>query len=80
MDSRFTTYINVTDEEVWIKIFELLTSESQIEIDRSNKEVVINDLGEREFLIKGFGGIEIASAMVAENEDNILYWSIYKEV
>ena len=80
MPSKFTVKSDATDDEVWNKILETLTSDERNEADRSISDVHEPYLGCKEIIVKTTKNSNIAYASISEIRQDEIDWSVYKEI
>ena len=68
-----------SDEEIWIKILEVLTPVEKLEANRSKSEFNDPYMGGKEIIIKRFDESDIAVALLSEVKADGDEWAIYRE-
>ena len=78
--SKFSVPPFASDDEIWIKILEVLTPSEQVEASRLKSE--FNDLymGGREIIVKRFDLSDIVVALLSEVTADGDEWAIYREL
>ena len=77
--SKFSVKPNATDEEIWCKILDTLTSEENQEVDRLVSEIVEPYFGAKEITIRRSDKSIIAFASLSEMNQEDCEWAVYKE-
>ena len=77
--SKFSVPPFASDEEIWIKILEVLTPVEKLEADRSKSEFNDPYMGGKEIIIKRFDESDIAVALLSEVKADGDEWAIYRE-
>ncbi len=77
--SKFSVPPFATDDEIWIKILEVLTPFEEREADRSKSEFNDPYMGGKEIVVKRFDGSNIAVALLSEVKAEGDEWAIYRE-
>ncbi len=77
--SKFSVSPFASDDEIWIKILEVLTPIEKLDADRSKS--VFNDpyMGGKEIIVKRFDESDIAVALLSEVKSDGDEWAIYRE-
>ena len=78
--SKFSVPPFASDDEVWIKILEVLSPSEQLEADRSKSEFNYPYIGGKEIIVKRLDQSEIAVALLSEVTPEGDEWAIYKEI
>ena len=78
--SKFSLPPFASDDEIWIKILELLTPTEQIEANRSKSEFNDPYMGGKEIIVKRSDQSDIAVALLSEVTADGDEWAIYREV
>ncbi len=78
--SKFTVPPFASDDEIWIKILELLTPSEQIQANRSKSEFNDPYMGGKEIIVKRTDQSEIAVALLTEVTSDGDKWAIYREI
>ena len=78
--SKFSVPPFSSDDEIWIKILEVLTPSEQLEADRSKSEFNDPYIGGKEIIIKRSDQSDIAVALLSEVTSNGDEWAIYREI
>ncbi len=78
--SKFSVPPFALDDEIWIKILELLTPTEQIEANRSKSEFNDPYMGGKEIIVKRSDQSEIAIAVLSEVTADGDEWAIYREL
>ena len=77
--SKFAVPPFASDDEIWIKILEVLTPSEQLEDSRSKSEFNDPYLGGKEILVKRSDHSDIAVALLSEVSSFGDEWAIYRE-
>ena len=77
--SKFSVPPFASDEEIWIKILEVLTPVEKLEANRSKSEFNDPYMGGKEIIIKRFDESDIAVALLSEVKADGDEWAIYRE-
>ena len=77
--SKFSVPPFSSDEEIWIKILEVLTPVEKLEANRSKSEFNDPYMGGKEIIIKRFDESDIAVALLTEVKADGDEWAIYRE-
>tara|TARA_Y100001968_G_scaffold61815_1_gene52569 strand:- start:1774 stop:2037 length:264 start_codon:yes stop_codon:yes gene_type:complete len=77
--SKFSVPPFVSDEEIWIKVIEVLTPFEKEEANRSKSEFNDSYTGAREIIVKRFDESVIAVAILSEVKVDGDEWAIYRE-
>ncbi len=77
--SKFSVPPFASDEEIWIKILEVLTPVEKLEANRSKSEFNDPYMGGKEIIIKRFDESVIAVALLSEVKADGDEWAIYRE-
>ena len=77
--SKFSVPPFSSDEEIWIKILEVLTPVEKLEANRSKSEFNDPYMGGKEIIIKRFDESDIAVALLSEVKADGDEWAIYRE-
>ena len=78
--SKFSVPPFSSDDEIWIKILELLTPTEQIEDNRSKSEFNDPYMGGKEIIVKRSDQSDIAVALLSEVTAEGDEWAIYREL
>mgnify|MGYP001169032893 CR=1 FL=1 len=78
--SKFCVPPFSSDDEIWIKILEVLTPSEQLEADRLTSEFNNPYIGGKEIIVKRFDKSDIAVALLSEVTPDGDEWAIYREV
>ncbi len=78
--SKFSLPPFASDDEIWIKILELLTPTEQIEANRSKSEFNDPYMGGKEIIVKRSDQSDIAVAVLSEVTADGDEWAIYREL
>ena len=78
--SKFSVPPFASDDEIWIKILEVLTPFEKIEADRSKSEFNDPYLGGKEIIVKRIDDTDIAVALLSEVNASGDEWAIYREI
>ena len=78
--SKFCVPPFSSDDEIWLKILEVLTPSEQIEANRSKSEFNAPYIGGKEIIVKRFDQSDIAVALLSEVTPDGDEWAIYREV
>ena len=77
--SKFSVPPFASDDEIWIKILEMLTPSEKLEADRSKSEFNDPYMGGKEIIVKRFDESDIAVALLSEVNSDGDEWAIYRE-
>ena len=77
--SKFSVPPFASDDEIWIKILELLTPLEKLEANRSKSEFNDPYMGGKEIIVKRFDESGIAVALLSEVKADGDEWAIYRE-
>ena len=77
--SKFSVPPFASDEEIWIKILEVLTPVEKLDANRSKSEFNDPYMGGKEIIIKRFDESDIAVALLSEVKADGDEWAIYRE-
>ena len=77
--SRFSVAPFASDEEIWIKILEMLTPIEKLEANLSKSEFNYPYMGGKEIIVKRFDKSDIAVALLSEVKTDGDEWAIYRE-
>ena len=77
--SRFSVPPFASDDEIWIKILEVLTPFEKLEANRSKSEFNDPYIGGKEIIVKRFDESDIAVALLSEVKADGDEWAIYRE-
>ena len=78
--SKFSVPPFASDDEIWIKILEVLTPPEQIEANKSKSEFNNPYMGGKEIIVKRFDESHIAVALLSEVNPLGDEWAIYREI
>ena len=78
--SKFSVPPFATDEEIWMKILEVLTPLEKMEADRSKSEFNNPYIGGKEIVVKRHDKSHIAVALLSEVNIGGDEWAIYREI
>ena len=78
--SKFSVPPFASDDEIWIKILEVLTPSEQLEGSRSKSEFNVPYMGGKEIIVKRSDHSDIAVALLSEVTADGDEWAIYKEL
>ena len=78
--SKFSVPPFASDDEIWIKILEVLTPFEKLEADRSKSEFNDPYLGGKEIIVKRIDDTDIAVALLSEVNADGDEWAIYREI
>ena len=78
--SKFSVPPFSSDDEIWIKILELLTPSEQLEASRSDSEFNYQYIGGKEIIVKRSDQTDIAVALLSEVTSDGDEWAIYREL
>ena len=78
--SKFSVPPFASDDEIWIKILEVLTPSEQLEASRTKSEFNDPYMGGKEIIVKRADQSEIAVALLSEVTDHGDDWAIYREL
>ena len=77
--SKFSVPPFASDDEIWIKILEVLTPFEKLEANRSKSEFNVPYMGGKEIIVKRFDESDIAVALLSEVKADGDDWAIYRE-
>ncbi len=77
--SKFFVPPFASNDEIWIKLLEVLTPSEQIEANRSKSEFNDPYMGGKEIIVKRSDQSDIAVALLSEVTADGDEWAIYKE-
>ena len=77
--SKFAVPPFASDDEIWIKILEVLTPSEQLEASRSKSEFNDPYMGGKEIIVKRSDHSDIAVALLSEVSSVGDEWAIYRE-
>ncbi len=77
--SKFFVPPFASDDEIWIKILEVLTPIEKLEANRFKSEFNDPYMGGKEIIIKRFDESDIAVALLSEVKSDGDEWAIYRE-
>ena len=77
--SKFLVPPLATDEEIWIKILEVLTPSEKNEADKSKSQFNHPYMGGKEIIVRRYDQSDIAVALLSEVKANGDEWAIYRE-
>tara|TARA_B100000575_G_scaffold212847_1_gene173651 strand:+ start:276 stop:539 length:264 start_codon:yes stop_codon:yes gene_type:complete len=78
--SKFSVPPFASDDEIWIKILEALTSSEQLEASRAKSEFNNPYMGCKEVIVKRSDESDIAVALLSEVTNDGDEWAIYREL
>ena len=78
--SKFSVPPFASDDEIWVKILQLLTPSEQSEANRSESEFNDPYMGGKEIIVKRSDHSEIAVALLSEVTSDGDEWAIYREI
>ena len=78
--SKFSVPPFASDDEIWLKILQVLTPSEQSEANRSISEFNDPYMGGKEIIIKRSDHSEIAVALLSEVTSDGDEWAIYREI
>ena len=78
--SKFSVPPFSSDDEIWIKILEVLTPLEQVEANRSKSEFNDPYMGGKEIIVKRSDHSDIAVALLSEVTADGDEWAIYREL
>ena len=78
--SKFCVPPFSSDDEIWLKILEVLTPSEQLEADRSKSEFNDPYTGGKEIIVKRSDQSDIAVALLSEVTPEGDEWAIYREI
>ena len=78
--SKFSVPPFASDDDIWIRILEVLTPLEQAEASRSESEFNYPYMGGKEIIVKRSDHSDIAVALLSEVTANGDEWAIYREV
>ena len=77
--SKFAVPPFASDDEIWIKILEVLSSSEKLEASRSKSEFNDPYMGCKEIIVKRSDHSDIAVALLSEVSSVGDEWAIYRE-
>ena len=77
--SKFSVPPFASDDEIWNKILEVLTSCEKLEANRSKSEFNHPYMGGKEIIVKRIDESDIAVALLSEIKPEGDEWAIYRE-
>ena len=77
--SKFSVPPFSSDDEIWIKILEVLTPSEKLEANRSKSEFNNPYIGGKEIIVKRLDESDIAVAFLSEVKSDGDDWAIYRE-
>ena len=78
--SKFSVPPFASDDEIWVKILQVLTPSEQIEANRLKSEFNDPYMGGKEIIVKRSDQSEIAVALLSEVTADGDEWAIYREI
>ena len=78
--SKFSVPPFASDDEIWVKILEVLTPLEQSEASRAKSEFNDPYMGGKEIIVKRSDLSEIAVALLSEVSSDGDEWAIYREI
>ena len=78
--SKFSVPPFASDDQIWIKILEVLTPSEQVDASRSVSEFNDPYIGGKEIIVKRSDQSDIAVALLSEVNDDGDEWAIYREL
>ena len=78
--SKFSVPPFASDDDIWNKILDTLTSSEKTEADRSKSEFNNPYIGGKEIIVKRFDESDIAVALLSEVKPDGDEWAIYREI
>ena len=78
--SKFSVPPFASDDEIWIKILEVLSTSEQLEASRSESEFNNPYVGGKEVIVKRCDKSDIAVALLSEVTSDGDEWAIYREL
>ena len=78
--SKFSVPPFSSDDEIWVKILEVLTPSEQLEANRSISEFNDPYMGGKEVIVKRSDQSDIAVALLSEINPDGDEWAIYREI
>ena len=78
--SKFSVPPFASDDEIWIKILEVLSPSEQLEASRSKSEINDPYMGGKEIIIKRSDKSDIAVALLSEVTVEGDEWALYREL
>tara|TARA_B100000214_G_C23444318_1_gene390743 strand:- start:192 stop:455 length:264 start_codon:yes stop_codon:yes gene_type:complete len=78
--SKFSVPPFASDDEIWIKILNVLSPSEQLEACRSKSEFNDPYMGGKEIIIKRADNSDIAVALLSEVTADGDQWAIYREL
>tara|TARA_Y100001968_G_C19033682_1_gene561052 strand:- start:364 stop:627 length:264 start_codon:yes stop_codon:yes gene_type:complete len=77
--SKFSVPPFASDDEIWIKILEVLTPSEKLEANRTKSEFNDPYMGGKEIIVKRSDESDIAVALLSEVNVDGDEWAIYRE-
>ncbi len=77
--SKFSVPPFSSDDEIWLKILDVLTPSEKIEANRSKSEFNDPYMGGKEIIVKRLDESDIAVALLSEVKAEGDEWAIYRE-
>ena len=77
--SKFSVPPFSSDDEIWIKILEVLTPSEKLVASRSKSEFNDSYIGGKEIIVKSSDKSDIAVALLSEVTSDGDEWAIYRE-
>ena len=78
--SKFSVPPFASDDEIWIKILDVLTPFEKLEANRSKSEFNDPYMGGKEIIVKRNDESDIAVALLSEVKADGDEWAIYREI
>ena len=78
--SKFSVPPFSSDDEIWMKILEVLSPSEQLEASRSKSEFNDPYMGGKEIIVKRSDHSDIAVALLSEVSSSGDEWAIYREL
>ena len=78
--SKFSVHPFASDDEIWIKILEVLTPTEQLQASRLISEFNDPYMGGKEIIVKRLDESDIAVALLSEINAEGDEWAIYREI
>ena len=78
--SKFSVPPFASNDDIWIKILEVLTPSEQLEANRSTSEFNDPYVGGKEIIVKRSDQSDIAVALLSEVTSHGDEWAIYREI
>ena len=77
--SKFSISSTATDDEIWVKVLDLLPSEDREQADKCSSVIQEPYLGGKEIIIRRSNQTNIAYASISEINKDENEWAVYRE-